>query len=661
MINDPQAALDMFTDIEKTGVTGVIGVTASNGEASSDHTSKEPGVTGVIDSLTEKTGGTEGTGGAPSNDAASSRSPTEKPKGTGGTNEPMGEPVQPQPDTDERPLFATYTDWNRYGKAGLYYHGVKQDRSGELKEFDQWLCSPIYTKATTSDERGENFGLMLEFRNPFGEWRKWAMPMHLLRGSGEEMRGELLGLGVRIDSNANKLLHRWLMDSCPERRLIAATHVGWHTTPKGAAFVMPRRTLGAGDTVFQSEHAAHDEFITRGEMAGWRDDVAALCSGNPLLVLSVSSALAGPLLSLTNRAGGGLHFVGDSSTGKSTLLQVAGSVWGGTGFIRTWRATGNGLEGIAAALNDTCLILDEIGEADPREVGSIVYAIGNGTGKSRAARTGGARAAARWRVMLLSSGERSLAAHMAEGGKRSKAGQGVRLLDIPAQRHHGAFDTLHHLADGRALSDHLKTAVARHHGHLGPAFIERLLTDDQDFPALLEGFAQVEGFDSKDGLEGRAAASLALIGMAGELATEYGLTGWCEGEALDAAIDAYGAWKAFRGEGQTETRQILQAVESFITRHGDARFSDITADATTGPMVRERAGWWRNANEGRVYLFTSDGLREALQGFDFKRGLAALDDAGWIAERDDRTRSRTTRIAGSTKRLYVIRPMEEEV
>ena len=35
-----------------------------------------------------------------------------------------------------------------------------------------------------------NFGRLLRFRNTVGRWREWAMPMELLRGSGDELRGE---------------------------------------------------------------------------------------------------------------------------------------------------------------------------------------------------------------------------------------------------------------------------------------------------------------------------------------------------------------------------------------------------------------------------------------------------------------------------------------
>lgn len=410
---------------------------------------------------------------------------------------------------------------------------------------------------------------------------------------------------------------------------------------------------------FQSEHAQHDEFVAGGTLDGWRREIAAPCVGNPMLTLAVSAALAGPLLKTVHRAGGGFHLVGDSSTGKSTALSCGASVWGGQGFVRTWRATANGLEGIAAALNDTALVLDEISEADPRELGAVIYAIGNGTGKSRASRTGGARAVRRWRVMLLSSGERTLGATMTEGGKRTKAGQEARLLDIPCARRYGLFDELHGFPNGRALSDALRTAAATHHGHAGPALVEHLVSDAGDVGEALAAIQARPEFAAETSLEGRAAGAFALAALAGELATDYGITGWPQGEALTAAATAYQGWKDHRGKGHTETRQILQAIGDFIDTHGDARFSHLLSG--DGPVIRDRAGWYREpGQETRVYLFTGAGLRDAAAGFDFRRVLDALDAAGWIVEHDDGRRSKKARVQGQLKSLYAIAPRDLE-
>ena len=147
----------------------------------------------------------------------------------------------------------------------------------------------------------------------------------------------------------------------------------------------------------------------------------------------------------------------------------------------------------------------------------------------------------------------------------------------------------------------------------------------------------------------------ALIGIAGELATEYSLTGWNEGEAMNASLLGFNLWRDFRGSGQTETRQILQSVQDFILRHGDARFSS-TNDKTE---VRDRAGYWRETTDGRIFLFNSPALREAVKGFDIRRILTALDTAGWIIEHDTGKRSKKVKINGASISLYAIRPNNE--
>lgn len=606
----------------------------------------------------------------PSSDGAYSRDTT----GTSGVPTcPIAQEVDPEQDGDgepeavgepHRPAFACYLVDTRFGPAGLYYHGQRQKGDNPPEPFDVWVCSPIECVAATHDERGDNHGLLLRFKPPYGPWRQWSMPLELLSGSGEEKRRELMKMGVRVNPDGFKLLHRWASQCLPDDVVIAATRVGWHQLEAGRAFVMPRRTIAQGELAhritFQSENAGHDEYATAGSLESWRDHIGRLCSGNPLMVLSVSTALAGPLLCLTHRQAAGIHLVGDSSNGKTTLLEVASSVWGAPDFKRTWRATGNGLEGIAAALSDTALVLDEIGEADGREIGATIYALGNGTGKARASRNGTARRPHRWRVAVLSSGERTLAAHMSEAGKRPHAGQAVRLLDIPAKRQHGAFDNLYHLADGRAFADHLKSEVTRHYGCVGPAFIERLVGEERDLADEVDRFAQTPGFDTTRPLQGRAAKVLALIGLAGELAAEYGLVGWKQGEAMAAAIEAFQAWAAGQGGVRSEHEQVLANVSGFIERHGDARFSNVDADPGHTPIVHNRAGWWRDDASGRVYLFNSEGLTEALSGFDMKRGTEALEAAGWLDERESSKRSIRLWINGARRRVYAIRLGESE-
>jgi putative DNA primase/helicase len=555
---------------------------------------------------------------------------------------------------EKRPYFRVYDKANDYGTAGLYWHSTK-GTGEDTKEVNAWVCSPIYANARTASEKEEDFGLLLRFKNSNGNWREWCMPMSMLSGSGEEIRSELLSLGVRISPTFKNKLNEWLMQQYPKRRLLAATRTGWHGKE---CFVLPNEVIGKGDIRYQSPYAANNEFSIKGTLKDWQQEIGKRCQGNAMLQLAISASLSGTLLEKLHRTSCcGIHFIWDSSIGKTTALYAAASIWGSREFVRAWRTTSNGLEGIAAALNDTALILDEISQVDSKEVGAIVYALGNGVGKSRATKTGGAREVARWKLTFLSSGERSLEATMLEGGKRIKAGQEVRLLNIPCKRTYGIFDVLHD-EDGRAQADAIQTATKMHHGHVGIRFIDKLIADSHDLSAELATYMTLSQFHSKDSLEGRAASHFALFALAGELGIEYGLLPWNRDEALNAAAIGYQLWREFRGEGQTEDKQILHAVEDFLAKHGDSRFSyhkDFSAS------IRDRCGWTtKDATEETVYMFTSAGLKEATKGFDFKRVLEALDKSGWIIESDTGKAAKTTRVLGRLQKLYYIQPKNEE-
>lgn len=585
-----------------------------------------------------------------SNDGLSADTP-------GGFHE-VSEVSNPIPGINERPRFIVFDDWKEAGgvkyRPGVWYFGIKAGKGDTPPSLTEtWVCSPLYIEAVTFDGQDNNFGRLLRFKNTLRRWREWAMPMELLKAGGDDLRGELLSMGVEINPTAKFLLANYLQDKPPKRRMRCALQVGWCDD----SFVLPDAVIGpkASGVIFQTGERGHDEHTKAGTLDGWRAEIAARAAGNPLLALALSASFAGPLLARCNAEGGGVHFVGDSSTGKTTAIEAACSTWGGPNYRRSWRATANGMEGAAALFNDCLLALDEISECDPKEVGAIVYALGNGRGKQRASRSGAARGVVRWRCFVLSSGERTIGTTMQEGGHRAKAGQSVRLLDIPAARAFGLFDTVHGMASGAALSDAIKRAAVIHHGHAGRAFLERLTRDGRDFCALLERIKALPEFAAEggEGQDKRAAGRFALLALAGEVATEYGLTGWPEGEAIKAAADAFTAWRAIRGRGNDERRQIVERVSGFLERHGDGRFSNADSDHETS--IRDRAGWWQNAMGSRTYLFTAEGLREAVKGFDFKRALDVLQEVGVIPTPGaDGKRARFYRIGGRGVKLYPV-------
>lgn len=571
----------------------------------------------------------------------------------------LGEQIK-FPEPAERPCFRVYENsgFNQYADwvvAGVYYHGHKEGTGRKLDEFpDVRICGAMHILAQTHDRMMNNFGRLLKFKSTAGKWRKWAMPMNLLKSDGADLREQLLEMGLDINPKARNLLLEYLGENTPKQICFCTRQVGWH----GSEFVLPDRVIGpnASSVIYQGVERGAEEFGQCGTLKEWQDEISLLARGNPMLILGLSAAFAGPLLAGTNAESGGLHFFGESSTGKTTILEVARSVWGGKGYKRSWRATTNGLEGAAELFNDCLLVIDETSEAMARDLAASVYMIGNEMGKTRATKTGGARPVTTWKAITLSSGERAIATTMEEDGGRMKAGQSVRLLDIPVTRRFGCFDELHHFGSGAELSDTLKRAAGANYGVVGRRYIERLTNDSRDFSAGFEHIKKNSAFNSSraEGQEKRAAAKLALIAYAGELVTEYGLTGWSQGAATEAAACAFEMWLANRGEGNDERRQILDALASFLECHGDSRFAPMSS---SDAVVRDRAGWWEHDEKGdRVYLFTAKGLKDALKGFDVKRYLEVLEDCGVIPKRSagGRERAKTMRIGGHPVRVYTV-------
>ena len=576
------------------------------------------------------------------------------------------------PPENERPAYVVFEDGHSEDghkfRPGVWHFGMRQVGKGNnatLVPTQQWVCSPLYVEAITADSGDGSYGRLLRFKNTRGNWREWAMPMHMLAGDGNELRAALLSMGVEIDTKGRDALATYLQSQHPDKHLLCALQPGW-VDSRCKAFVLPDGVIGpdAAGVVYQSANKADSDFGTAGTLQGWQTGIAAMAVGNPMLVLSLCAAFAGPVLAKVNAESGGPHLIGASSTGKSSLMAGAVSVWGSPAYKRGWRTTSNGLEAVAAAFNDCLLALDEISEADPKDVGAAVYMVGNGQGKQRADRTGGFRSVARWRVSVLSNGERGIATSMAEGGYRIKAGQEVRVFDVPCgDRLHGVWDTLHHHPDGRALSDSIKNEAKTHYGHAGKTFVAKLAAEDTDLGELLAVIrARPEFSTDGEGQEQRVAGRFAVLALAGELATEYGITGWPVEEAIRAAGAGFAGWRNAREAKpgkNSEQGQIVQALTDFIDKHGDSRFSDADAlpDATRPTLVRDRAGYWRNTGTGRVYLFNSVGMREALKGFDFGRAIAYLQAEGLMPPPgNDGKTPRQHKIQGTNGRWYEVRP-----
>jgi uncharacterized protein (DUF927 family) len=385
--------------------------------------------------------------------------------------------------------------------------------------------------------------------------------------------------------------------------------------------VLPDRAIGQGAEawLFESDSPAGNAFKPRGTLDGWRRDVAALCVGNSRLVFAVSMAFASPGLYLVGAESGGFHLRSNSSDGKTTALRVAASVCGGPDYMQRWRATDNGLEALAMQHCDSPLLLDELAQLDPKAAGDVAYMLANGSGKARASRLGTMREPARWRLLFLSAGEIGLAQHMGEANRQTRAGQELRLAEIPADAGAGlgVFENLHDAANGSEFAKLLDQRMRRQHGTAWPVFLERLAEARAEVADTLHDAQKVfeRRFltEAASGQARRVAARFALVGAFGEIATDWGITGWQAGEAMLAAGTCFQAWLNNRGgEGRQEERAQLDQVREFLLRYGESAFTDWDRPANdTGShaSVRsDRAGYRRHdeASDTTEYFIFSE-------------------------------------------------------
>lgn len=542
---------------------------------------------------------------------------------------------------------------------GIFYTS-KDQHDNERSHF---ISSPILVIAKTRDSSSNSWGRLLHWHDDEGRLHQWAMPMQLLQGDGSDVRRELADQGAMIspEKKSRDLLAIYLGMYPADRFALCVDRLGWH----GMRYVLPKITYGEqGEhiTVFQNSSALSASFNQSGTLAEWQQHVSKACEPHSRLVFALSCAFAGQLLEPLNEQGGGFHLRGNSSSGKSTALKIAGSVWGNPDqIIHEWRATSNALEGIAALHNDSFLGLDEINQCDPRDIGNTVYMLSNGQGKARMQRTGGNRPTTQWRILFLSAGEQSLATLMAQVGKRTNAGQEVRLADIPADAGYGLgiFDGLTLSDDPAKQSDLIKQAALQYHGSAGHAWISHITKDKHELARqtrhIMSRFMQQHASNST-GQTARVATRFAVVAAAGEIATQAGLTGWQQGRAMTAMGQCFNDWLAgFGMVGNHEERSILAEVKAFFEMHGASRFENLQADPDRPEKVINRVGYFKYEGDQKLfYVYPEQFKTEICKGRDYRQVAKILKAVGWLNHDVDKL-SKAVRLPDSNKtvRVYV--------
>lgn len=236
--------------------------------------------------------------------------------------------------------------------------------------------------------------------------------------------------------------------------------VGWNSEQGNVSFLD-----------FQNDrslcYTGNMDIAPKGENCQVPEKIDSLVENSPGLTLALTASLSAALIGLFSQSGLImdpllLHFFGQSSSGKTTALQLAASCWGnpamGAGLLNSWHSTDNA---ILARVNDNfgyALCFDEssIGE---RDYSSLIYSLSQGRDKDRLGKDCQLQPQKRFATAILSSGENSLIANC-----NKNVGLRARILE---------FFNLN-FTSSSTHSDTVKTYVSEHYGILGLAFAKAL-------------------------------------------------------------------------------------------------------------------------------------------------------------------------------------------
>jgi hypothetical protein len=551
--------------------------------------------------------------------------------------------------------------------------------SNMTSQFELTLPS-IKVTGVAQDDQGNNW-YQLKLTSEKGSVSA-VVGVHLLDGAPDSLIKAARDLGYAVlGAEKDKLIglvgnaiNKIRGSDLPKFRV--ATKIGW--TPDFRTFITPQECYGLSaekPSAASLGVPAHADYSRAGDLGEWKKAFKGILADNPLFLFGSCIAFMPPLLALADMAGTTIVFTGETSTGRSTLINFIGSLRGGTpepglGFTSAFRTTANFLEPLAVSANDGVLTIDDIRAVPGGEAGrakfidEAIFLIPTGRTKGR---LDGSGPPVSFRTVVVTSDNLSLKTLLSNGKVKFDESMEVRYIQIAVPFPNGVLHDEGLCREER--DDQLKKIKRRSSRHCGVPqheFLVKLLeavsNDRKSFCSNLEERIRRQqnrliAGDATNGA-GRVSAYFGLAYAAGCFAIEHGILPVKKTQLRDAVALVYEMHLAAREDTQAANPVSLLREAIFERLDKFMALPKEKDDLSDGD--EERVPGFRKGKKGDGdFVFTSAqfdklmpreiiGTRmcEALK----RRGLLSCDKGGKASAKN----TKKVRIGGSRPRAYCI-------
>lgn len=546
--------------------------------------------------------------------------------------------------------------------------------------------APLIIEGRMQDAEEQREFLRIAWKRPGMGWAYRVIDRSIAMTPPKLLEQSAFGLPVAGDNSAKVAEYFHHLEAANFATLRSAkvsSHLGWQGDDGQLGFLWGRHLITPEGEITQPinlekihptawepswvgfrGHGGGDEQIAdsyhrMGSMDGQVDTLYKVAK-YPRVILALYASLTAPLLMITGAPNPVIDWANRTSTGKTTALRLAASIWGKPdekapdGALTSWGSTRVGLERRCMVSTGLPVIIDDSKQASkPETLAAMTYDVVSGRGKGRG-NLQGLAVTGTWRLSLLSSGEQTLVSFTQDGGTRA------RVLEITGAPFGKNGD------DTRQIVEATNRSLLVHYGHIGPFFVSWLLRNRKRWPEWKAWYHErIEYYAEKtsDNVVGRMAHTAAVIDLAAVLVHEcFDSCGhklpWEGVSPLHTLWDRIAAELSIASPEVRALQELMSWAYSnqdkFFGRHeGGLKFTtdDVPNDI---PKVGFYGAWSRQPMWDTI-AFEPSVLKEQLKrmGHSPDAIIEGWLERGWL-ERDGKHKTKKVNIGGENRPRYFV-------